>query len=53
MNKPKYDKDLLKFFAEQIVDEDEVDLLRKILEDVDETIIIEEFIQSKEDHTDD
>jgi len=53
MENPQYDKDFYIFFASLIEDEEEVVLLRKILEGKDGESIVKEYIQNLGETNDD
>jgi hypothetical protein len=53
MENPQYDKDFYDFFSNLINDDEEVDLLRKILEGKDEESIVKEYIQNLGENDDD
>jgi hypothetical protein len=53
MENPQYDKDFYEFFASLINDDEEVDLLRKILEGKDVESIVKEYIQTLGEMSDD
>lgn len=53
MDSPQFDTDLFEFFSHLIDDEEEVEILRKILEGKVNEIIIREYLQNLGNKTDD